>query len=231
MLFLLISRLLIWIFLLLSIIIIFYILFGKRILISRRFCHLCWPWPLGFLLFFLNSFCSFANTRAFVWLSIWIISWSWFTLNMQPRGHNLFCAPYLFILGYTLIFTSHNFVSLSMFGFLDCFGIEWYVCISAFWSTQPFTVDEIMPFFKQDHYFCASGHATCVIHSDMLNAYHYPAHYCFLYIFPFQLYISCLSCRSLVPLQFPLPDMVITMGFYTWLLGLLFLGFWVTFIL
>ena len=70
----LIYRMLIYIFLLLSIIIVSYDLFGTMCLISGKFCLLGWPQPLRFSLPWLNLFCSFSITR--VLLSIWMTSWS-----------------------------------------------------------------------------------------------------------------------------------------------------------
>ena len=94
MLFPLIYRMLIYIFLLLSIIIISYVLFGTMCLISGRFLLLGWPQPLGFSPPELNLFCSFAITRVSVLLSIWMTSWSWLILSRQIRGFTCFCVPY-----------------------------------------------------------------------------------------------------------------------------------------
>ena len=77
----LIYRMLIYIFLLISIIIISYNLFGTICLISRRFYLLGRPQPLGFSQSLLNLFYSFAIARVSVLLSIWMTSWSWFTLS------------------------------------------------------------------------------------------------------------------------------------------------------
>ena len=66
----LIYRMLIYMFLLLSIIIISYILFGVMCLISGRFYLLGLPQPLGFLCPSPNLFCSFAIAKVCVLLSI-----------------------------------------------------------------------------------------------------------------------------------------------------------------
>ena len=66
----LIYRMLIYIFLLLSIIIISYDLFGTIFPISGRFFPLGWPQPLGFSQPSLNLFCSSAITRISLLLSI-----------------------------------------------------------------------------------------------------------------------------------------------------------------
>ena len=66
----LIYRMLIYIFLLLSIIIISYNLFGTTYLISGNMYLLAWPQHLGFSQTSLNLFCSFAITRVSVLLSI-----------------------------------------------------------------------------------------------------------------------------------------------------------------
>ena len=69
MLFLLMWRMLIYTFLLLSITITFYVLFGNTNLINRRFCPLGWLWPQGFFLT-LNPYCYFAIVRVFMTLFI-----------------------------------------------------------------------------------------------------------------------------------------------------------------
>ena len=66
----LICRMVIYIFLLLSIILLSYNLFGTTCLISGRFYTLGWPQPLGFSQSSVNLFCSFAVTRVSVLLSI-----------------------------------------------------------------------------------------------------------------------------------------------------------------
>ena len=76
MLFPLIYRMLVYIFLLLSIIVISCVLFGIMCLISGSFYLLGLPQPLGFLLPSPNLFCSFAITRVCIFLSIWMTSWS-----------------------------------------------------------------------------------------------------------------------------------------------------------
>ena len=73
-LFLLISRMLIYIFLLLSITVTCYILFDNTNLISGRFCHLSWLQMLGFSLHLANKCCSFGDAMIFVLLLIWIKS-------------------------------------------------------------------------------------------------------------------------------------------------------------
>ena len=111
----LIYRMLIYIFLLLSIIIISYNLFGIVCFISGRFYLLGWPQPLSFSKPSLNLFCSFAIASVSVLLSIWITSWSWFVLTSQVRGFACFCVPYWFSLDYILIFPSLTFASLRLF--------------------------------------------------------------------------------------------------------------------
>ena len=71
----LIYRMLIHIFLLLSIIVVSYMLFGIMCLISGRSYLLAWPQPLGFLLPSPNLFGSFAITRVSILLSIWMTPW------------------------------------------------------------------------------------------------------------------------------------------------------------
>ena len=97
---LLISRMLIYIFLLFSVIVIFYNLFGTMHHVSGKFYHLGWPQPIGFLQPSLNLCCSFVVTRVSTLLSIWMISWSWFALSGQERGLTHFCVLYWFTLDY-----------------------------------------------------------------------------------------------------------------------------------
>ena len=111
----LISRMLIYIFLLLSIIIICYDLFCPIHHISGRFYILGCPQPLGFLQPSLNLSCSFAIARGSVLLSIWMTSWSWFSLSWQVRGLTHFCVPYWFAFDCILIFQSLTFASLRPF--------------------------------------------------------------------------------------------------------------------
>ena len=118
-----IYRILIYMFPLLSIIIIFYVLFGIMCLISGRFYPLSLPQPLGFLHPLQNLFCSFAIARACILLSIWMTSWSLFALSGQVRGHTCFCVPCWSILVYTSVFPSQTFASLSPLLFWGCVGI------------------------------------------------------------------------------------------------------------
>ena len=111
----LISRMFIYMFLKLSIIIFFYILFGTVHHISERFYLLGWPQPLGFSQPSLNLSCSFAVTKVSILLSIWMTSWSWFILSGQVRGLTHCCVPYWFTLDYTLFFPSLTFAYLRLF--------------------------------------------------------------------------------------------------------------------
>ena len=121
----LIYRMLIYIFPLLSIIIIFYILFGIMCLFSERFYPLGLPQPLGFLHPSRNLFCSFAIARACILLFIWMTSWSLFALSRQVRGYICFCVPCWSLLVYTSIFPSQTF-ALSV---LYIFGIVLGYCL------------------------------------------------------------------------------------------------------
>ena len=109
----LIFRMLIYMFPLLSIITGFYILFGIMCLISGGFYLLDLPQPLGFSHPSLNLFCSFAITKICVLSSIWMISWSFFTLSGQVKGHTCFCVPCWSISVYISIFPSWTFACLS----------------------------------------------------------------------------------------------------------------------
>ena len=108
----LIYRMLIYMFPLLSIIIVFYILFGVMCLTSGRFYLLGLPQPLGFLHTSQNLFCSFVIAKVCILLSFWMTSWSLFTLSGQVRGHTYFCVPCWSVLVYTPIFASWTFTSL-----------------------------------------------------------------------------------------------------------------------
>ena len=88
----LIYRMLIYMFPLLSIIVVFYILFGIMCLISGRFYLLALPQSLGFSHPSPNLFCSFTVVKVCVLLSIWMTSWTLFALNWPVRGHDCFCV-------------------------------------------------------------------------------------------------------------------------------------------
>ena len=120
-------RMLIYMFPLLSIIIVSYILFGRMYLFSRRFCLLGLPQPLGFLCSSPNLFCSFAITKVCILLSIWMTSWSLFALRWQVRGLTCFCVPCWSILVYISIFPSRTFASLKPLLFWGYVGIL-YAC-------------------------------------------------------------------------------------------------------
>ena len=111
----LIYRMLIYIFLLLSIIIIFYDLFGTKCHISGRFYLLGLLQPLVFSRCSLNLSYSFAITRVSVLLSISMKSWFWLTLCGQVRGFTHFCVPCWFALDCILIFPSLTFASDLLF--------------------------------------------------------------------------------------------------------------------
>ena len=129
----LISRMLIYIFLLLSIIIFFYTLLAQYTISVGSFTFWVWPQPLGFSWLSLNLSCSFAITEVSMLLSIWMTSWSWFSLRGQVRGLSHFCALYWFALDYILIFQvwplSHSDVLFLgvMLGYCP------YVSISSSW--------------------------------------------------------------------------------------------------
>ena len=92
--FLLVSGMLIYIFLLLSITITFYGLLGNTNLINGRFCLLGWLWPLWFPPCSLNMYCSFAVTRILCYYLLW-----WYP------------SPYLFLVYWG---ESLNFLVLSL---------------------------------------------------------------------------------------------------------------------
>ena len=109
----LVSRMLIYIFLLFSIIIAFYYLFGTICLISGRFYLLGWPQPLGFsqpqpILFI----CHYKGFHIFICLNdILVLVHS----KQVGKRANHFCVPYWFTFDYILILPSLTFTSLRHF--------------------------------------------------------------------------------------------------------------------
>ena len=199
----LIHRMLIYIFPLLSIIIVSYVLFGIMCLISGR----CYPLGLlGFLCPSSNLFCSFAITEVCILLSIWMTSWSSFALSGQVRGHACFCVPCWSVLVYISIFSKADLHLSQTFSFL---GLCWdTVCMSVslppdmladiqqlalslLW-TPHVTVCKAMSFLGKAN-FCTNGHSQlhcfcCVIQSDMLHVYHSPTQlFSHVHFFPFLL--------------------------------------------
>ena len=118
----LIYRMLIYMFPLLSIIIIFYVLFGVMCLISGRFYLLGLPQPLGFLHPSPNLFCSFAVTKICILLSIWMTSWSLFALKWAGKRAHLFLCSLLVHLGLHINFSKSDLCLSQTFCFL---GLCW----------------------------------------------------------------------------------------------------------
>ena len=124
----LIYRMLIYIFPLLSIIIVSFILFGVMCLISGRFYLLGLPQHLGFLCPSPNLFCSFAIAMVCILLSIWMTSWSSFALSGWVRGHACFLCSFLVHLGLHINFSKSVLHLSQTFSFL---GLCWdTVCMS-----------------------------------------------------------------------------------------------------
>ena len=121
---------LIYMFPLLSIIVVSYVLSGIMCLINGRFYLLGLPQPLGFLHPSQNLFCSFAIAKVCILLSISMTSWSSFTPSGQVRGCTCFCVPCWSILVYILIFSSQTFTSLSpllSWGYVGILFARWYL--------------------------------------------------------------------------------------------------------
>ena len=118
----LVTRMLIYTFLLLSIIIIFLQYALHNMPYQWKVLLLAWSQPLGFSGSSLNLSCSFAITSISVLLSIWMTAWSWFALKGQIRGLPYFCALYWSALDYILMFLSLTFTSLRHFVF---WGLCW----------------------------------------------------------------------------------------------------------
>ena len=117
----LISRMLIYIFLLLSVIDFYFL--G---------CNMPYQWrvlPFGLatasrvLQLSLKLPCSFTIVIVSILLPIWMISWSWFTLSGQVRGLTHFCVLYWFALDYILIFPILTFASQDFWFFRVMFWI------------------------------------------------------------------------------------------------------------
>ena len=138
----------------------------------------------------------------------------------------LFGVPYWSTLVYILIFPKPGLCLTQTFCFL---GLCWNTVqmsvflppdklaniqqlgLSLLW-TQHVTVCRVMSFLGKAN-FCTSWHLHCVIYSDMLHVYHSPTQL-FLHVH-FSLSSLCQLewlyhlQQSPVPLQFPLPDVVI----------------------
>ena len=113
----LISRMLLYIFLLLSFISIFYVLFGTMCHISGKFCPFGLPQPLGFSQPSLNLSCSFAITRVFKLLPIWMISWSWSSLKWAGKRAHLFLCFLVVHLGLYINFSKSDLCPTQTFCF------------------------------------------------------------------------------------------------------------------
>ena len=219
---------LIYMFPLLSIIIVSYILFGIMCLINGRFYLLGWPQPLGFLHTSQNLFCSFAIAKVCILLSIWMTSRSSFALSGQVRGHACFCVPCWSVLVYTTIFPSLTLASLSplllwvMLGYCpvslppDKLADIQHLALSLL-RTPHVTVHKVMSFLVKAN-FCTNGHSQLhclchVIQSDMISVYHSPTQLFSRVQFSLsslhQLEQLAKLQQSPVPLQFPLPDVML----------------------
>ena len=129
----LISRMLIHIFLLLSIIIIFYNFLKQYTISVDGFTF----WA-GFSQTSLNLSWSFAVTRVSTLLSIWMTSWFWFALIGQVRGLTHFLCLCCFALDYILILPDLTFVSPIFFvlwGYVGKLSICQYLCFLISWLT------------------------------------------------------------------------------------------------
>ena len=159
---------LIWIFILLSIIISFYILSGRVNLISGKFCLVDSLWAPGFSLYLLNPFLFLVSVRVFVVIYIWMISWSWFAVSIWQIGHYLFCTSYCFILVNILInqiWTSSESALLSsrtVYDTVDMSSVsmpsdklfEIQLLAHHLLHTQLFRLHQVMCCFWQGQYLC-----------------------------------------------------------------------------
>ena len=187
---------LICIFLLLSITITFYILFGNINIINGGFCHLVWPQSLGFLL---HPYCSFADSWVFILIYCWMICLSSSALSVWESRDNLFVLP-VGSLGQCIKFLNVIFITLSAFVFLGMFWntvdmsvyllsvklFEIQLLTNTFLQTQPITVCQVLSFYGNTH-FSAYGHTKTL----PIVSYHSEWH------------VECLSFSGLLILFFP----------------------------
>ena len=102
--FLMILRMLIYIFLLLSITKLLYGLSGNTNLFSWKVLSFGLDQLLGFSLHLLIPYCSFADARVFMLKFICMLSWTWRTQSVLAGGHKSICILYWFIVDSILIF-------------------------------------------------------------------------------------------------------------------------------
>ena len=85
--------------------------------------------PLGFLHPSRNLFCSFAIAKVCILLSIWMTSWSSFTLTGWVRGHAFLCSS-LVCLGLHINFSKSDLClsqSLLSWGYVGILSACWYL--------------------------------------------------------------------------------------------------------
>ena len=183
---------LIYMFPLLSIIVIFYILFGVMCLISGRFYPLGLPQPLGFFTSLTKPIlflCHCKGLHIVIYLDdILVLVHS---KQAGKRAH-LFLCSLLVCLGLHINFSKSDLCLSQSFTFL---GLCWdTVCMSvslpadkladiqhlalSLLQTTHVTVHKVMSFLGKVN-FCTNGHSQlwclcCVIESDMLSVYHSP---------------------------------------------------------
>ena len=178
----------------------------------------------------LNLYCSFAITRVSVLLSIWMIFWSWFTLNGKVRGLTHICVLYWFALDYILIFPGLTFPSLRPFVFFGLCWVTVHMSVSlppntlaniqqltlSLLQTQPLTIHQVMSFLVKTNFvpMATPSCRDCVVSFRVIHLFS-SVHFSFS--------VLCLGEQSShlqqtpVPLQFPLPDVVIaTYVMSTW---------------
>ena len=178
-----------------------------------------------------NLFCLFAVTKVCIFLSIWMTSWYLFALNGWVRGHTLFLGSLLVCLGLHINFSKSDLCLSQTFTFLGLYWDTVHMSVSlppdkladiqqlalSLLQTTHVTVCKVMSFLGKAN-FCTDGHSQLhclchVIQSDMLSVYHSPmqlfSHIHFSISSLHQLEWLAHLQQSPVPLQFPLPDVVI----------------------
>ena len=125
----LINRMLIYIFLLLSIIIISYYLSDTTHCISGKFYFWAVHSPKVFTAL-TEPILFLAIAGVSELLSVWMTSWSWFTLSRQVRGLIHFYIPYWFALNFILVIPNLTFASLRPFvswGYVGILSVHQYL--------------------------------------------------------------------------------------------------------
>ena len=208
MVFLLISRMFIYILLLLSIMSTFYSLFDNTNLISGRCFPLDWLWTLRFSPWSLNSYCSFAVTRVSVLLFILMISWSLLCMGLQDSLSLVVLSIGSCWITYSFSMNSVSCSNLLLWGCVE----RWWTCLSVYHLTNllrssswlmlcyrsnllqsirlcPFRQDNLLCQWTCTNLLAVSCHSEWMVTILLLT-------YSFLFTFHFKHSISCRCCLN-----------------------------------